>query len=329
MLDEIRNKFEHALEERLMNLVGTENQGLNEMIRYHFGWHDPEVQRGKRLRPIIHLLATTALGKTFEDGVYSAVALEIFHNFTLVHDDIQDKGQFRQGRPALWTTEYGFEQAINTGDFLAYAAFAILNQDNNTFENHQQTQLNRAFTVAGLDVMRGQYLDMLYEQEDIISLEQYLEMIRHKTSRLFSLAFEMAGLISTVPVETLSLLRAVGTNIGIAFQIQDDYLGIWGNSNITGKSTSTDIMTKKKTYPIISGLNTLPEMKELWKNKTPLSDETIIAITRHLTDSGIHERTLSAARKYKEKALSDFYNVFKVDTPWRDTLYEVLETMIR
>ncbi len=88
-------------------------------------------------------------------------------------------------------------------------------------------------------------------------------------------------------------------------------------------------MTKKKTYPIISGLNTLPEMKELWKNKTPLSDETIRAITRHLTDSGIHERTLSADRKYKEKALSDFYNIFKVDTPWRNTLYEVLETMIR
>ncbi len=116
---------------------------------------------------------------------------------------------------------------------MAYAAFAILNQDNNTFEDHQLTQLNRAFTGAGLDVMRGQYLDMLYEQEDIISLEQYLEMIRHKTSRLFSLAFEMAGLISTVPVETLSLLRAVGTNIGIAFQIQDDYLGIWGATPIS------------------------------------------------------------------------------------------------
>lgn len=100
-----------------MNLVGTENQGLNDMIRYHFGWHDPLAQRGKRLRPIIHLLATMAFGKTFEDGINSAIALEVFHNFTLVHDDIQDKGQFRQGRPALWTTEYGFEQAINTGDF--------------------------------------------------------------------------------------------------------------------------------------------------------------------------------------------------------------------
>mgnify|MGYP000887672690 FL=1 len=327
MINDIKTRFELALEDQLMMQCGQSEPELTEMVRYHFGWHADGEQRGKRLRPIMHILATMALGSTEEAAMSSAIALETFHNFTLVHDDIQDKGEFRQGRLAMWQ-KYGMEQSINTGDFMSYAAFSILNQNNHELDEHQGILLNQTFTLAGLDVMRGQHLDMRYEKMAIVKLEQYLKMITYKTARLFSLAFEMAGIINQVETEKLTNLRAIGKNIGIAFQIQDDYLGIWGDPLKTGKSVSTDIMTKKKTYPLLIGLNNIQEMLDLWNEPAPLPDDVIGKITNLLSDNDIDTQTLNAARSYKLDAINLFEDTFRQESEAKQSLLNLLSLMI-
>lgn len=327
MISHLKQKFEERLEREVMRQCGDAEPLLSEMVRYHFGWHAEGEQRGKRLRPMILLLASMALGQPAETGLNAAVALETFHNFTLVHDDIQDKGDFRQGRPAMWR-RYGIEQAINTGDFMAYAAQSIMNFAETNLQDGQVRALIKAFTDAGMDVMRGQHLDMLYERQDVVSLEQYLGMIHFKTARLFSVALEMAGILNHVSAEDMLNLRAIGTNIGLAFQIQDDFLGIWGDPKKTGKSVSTDILTKKKTYPILSGLSESDEMNKIWTQDAPLNAESVDKVVEILTRLEIDQKTRQIAQGYKAKALEGFNLVFTHPCEEKQALLDILNQMI-
>ncbi len=327
MISHLKQKFEERLEREVMRQCGDAEPLLSEMVRYHFGWHAEGEQRGKRLRPMILLLASMALGQPAETGLNAAVALETFHNFTLVHDDIQDKGDFRQGRPAMWR-RYSIEQAINTGDFMAYAAQSIMNFAETNLQDGQVRALIKAFTDAGMDVMRGQHLDMLYERQDVVSLEQYLGMIHFKTARLFSVALEMAGILNHVSAEDMLNLRAIGTNIGLAFQIQDDFLGIWGDPKKTGKSVSTDILTKKKTYPILSGLSESDEMNKIWTQDAPLNAESVDKVVEILTRLEIDQKTRQIAQGYKAKALEGFNLVFTHPCEEKQALLDILNQMI-
>ncbi len=327
MISQLKNSFEKQLEIKLMAQCGDHEPLLREMIQYHFGWYCKDCQRGKRLRPLIHLLSTVALGADYSKALSSAIALEVFHNFTLVHDDIQDKGEMRQGRPAMWK-KYGVEQTINTGDFLAYTAQAILARPTGFITDIQRIYLLQSFTEAGLDVMRGQHLDMLYENQPSVTVEDYLRMINFKTSRLFSLAFEMAGIINHVDNDIAAKLRAIGTNIGLAFQIQDDYLGIWGDPLKTGKSIGTDIITKKKTYPLLLGLTISNRIRELWLIDPQENPQVTMEITSLLTQLKIDLKTRKTANRYKLKALEDFECVFTKKSAERDYLYQLMNTMI-
>lgn len=327
MLNQLKERFEQQLEHLVLQQCGNNEPLLKEMVSYHFGWHAQGQQRGKRLRPLILLLATMALGQSFEVGLNTAIALETFHNFTLVHDDIQDKGDYRQGRPALWK-RYGMEQAINTGDFMAYTAQSILCQSNSDLRDKQTQMIQQAFTDAGLDVMRGQHLDMLYEHQESVSVEQYLAMINFKTARLFSVAFEMAGILNNISEEKVFHLREIGSNIGLAFQIQDDYLGIWGDPQKIGKSISTDILTKKKTYPILCGLSESTEMNIIWTQEAPLSHDSIAKVVKNLTLLELDQKTQQLAKAYQSKAVEAFKLIFTEETDARQMLFSILDGMI-
>ena len=327
MLNRLKERFEQQLEHLVLQQCGNNEPLLKEMVSYHFGWHAQGQQRGKRLRPLILLLATMALGQSFEVGLNTAIALETFHNFTLVHDDIQDKGDYRQGRPALWK-RYGMEQAINTGDFMAYTAQSILCQSNSDLRDKQAPMIQQAFTDAGLDVMRGQHLDMLYENQESVSVEQYLAMINFKTARLFSVAFEMAGILNNISEEKVFHLCEIGSNIGLAFQIQDDYLGIWGDPQKIGKSISTDILTKKKTYPILSGLSESTEMNIIWTQEAPLSHDSIAKVVKILTLLEIDQKTQQLAKAYQSKAVEAIKLIFTEETDARQMLFSLLDGMI-
>jgi len=233
---------------------------LYDMQRYHHGWLDHHLQPssgdgGKCVRPLLCLLCCEASGGCFEQALPLAAAVELLHSFSLVHDDIQDRSATRRHRPTVWAL-WGEPQAINVGDSLHAAAHAALNRLRESQTAETVVELARAFEDTCLRLCEGQYLDMAFESEAEVRHERYLRMIERKTGALISYAaWGGARLGGQAHAD---LYREMGAALGLAFQIQDDVLGIWGDEAATGKSASSDIASAKKTLPLIYALGVLP-----------------------------------------------------------------------
>jgi len=282
----LKNLFEQSLNQLVLERIPNRLPGLREMVSYHFGWNDPANRFGKRLRPMLMLTTSQLFSDNAIALMPAAVAMEVLHNYTLVHDDIEDQGQTRHGRDCLWR-KYGLAQALNTGDFLSTLALDIFYDVAKTVSLEQFSLAYAAFREAALGVLRGQYMDIHFETEKFVSLDQYLEMIRLKTACLISASIQIGGILAGADDETKLLLQDIGEHAGLAFQIQDDYLGIWGNSASTGKSNLTDLTTRKKTYPVLLGLAECPP----WEGNSEVTDEIASQMAVLLSEGGIHEKT--------------------------------------
>jgi geranylgeranyl diphosphate synthase type I len=227
--------------------------GLAVMVRYHLGWCDPTGQplkgrTGKRIRPALVLLAAEAAGGRAEVALPAAVAVELLHNFSLVHDDIQDRSPERHGRPTVWSI-WGDAQAINAGNLLhvlAHRALAALGEARPAVG---RLALERLYETA-LRLCDGQYLDLSYEQRSRVGLADYLTMIGGKTASLIGLTLELGAMAAVDAPALWSSYRQIGEQFGLAFQIWDDYLGVWGDAATTGKPVGEDIANRKKTLPV-------------------------------------------------------------------------------
>ncbi|HNS49699.1 MAG TPA: polyprenyl synthetase family protein [Anaerolineae bacterium] len=246
----------------LQALIRQEGQARDRfygMMQYHLGWVDEgltpvSANPGKRLRPLLCLLACYASGGDPADALPAAAALELVHSFSLVHDDIEDGSRLRRGRPAVWDV-WGEAQAINVGDGLfALAHLAILRLSGGSVPAERTLAAARALDDACLALCEGQYLDMRFEGQAEVGVEQYLEMIGLKTAALLAASARIGVLVATEDAGTAAALHGFGESLGLAFQIQDDVLGIWGEEDVTGKSSSTDLRDKKKTLPILHAL---------------------------------------------------------------------------
>jgi len=218
---------------------------LRPTLRYHVGLeneHGAAAQAtGKLLRPSLVLFAAEQLGGRPEAALPGAVGLELIHSFSLIHDDIQDRDRVRRGRPAVWTI-WGVEQAINAGDLMHTLAVSTA---------FDASPAAAACLVRATQAMiEGQCLDLEYEHRDVTA-EDYLTMIDRKTGALFRCAFELGGIAAGVDDRALALLKKLGQALGRAFQIQDDVLGIWGDDDLLGKATGSDIRRRKKTLPVV------------------------------------------------------------------------------
>lgn len=245
-----------AVEDEMRLAIGDGAPHLQDfytMMRYHLGWTDGS-GGGKRIRPLLALLSCTAAGGAWPSALPLAAALELLHNFSLIHDDIQDNSPTRRGRPTVWA-RWGQAQAINAGDAMftlthlapqrlvacghsAAAALAVLEELDRT----------------SLALTQGQYLDMAFEQRPQVTVAEYLTMIEGKTGALIAAAAHLGARLGGAEGERLAHFRSYGLNLGLAFQFQDDWLGIWGNEAVTGKSTASDLATRKKTLPVVYGL---------------------------------------------------------------------------
>jgi len=229
------------------------------MMHYHLGWTNEALEPhrargGKRLRPVICLLACQAAGGDVETALPAAAAIEILHNFSLAHDDIEDNSPTRRGRRALWTL-WGVPQAINVGDALFALARQTLGQlAERGVPAERALAANRAFDATCVALTEGQYLDMSFEDRLDVTVGEYMEMIGGKTAALLGLSAQLGSLLAGADAETVARFLEFGQQLGIAFQIQDDILGIWGDESITGKSAASDILEKKKTLPVVYGL---------------------------------------------------------------------------
>ena len=243
------------LEVALREAVGTTPNPLAAAARYVMGWEDavgrPALTGGKRIRPALCLFAAETLSGRALDAMPGAVAIELTHNFSLVHDEIQDHDFERHHRPTTWA-RLGQGQAINVGDFLYTRAVRAL-----TDAPGDPARLLRALSVlheAIGHMIEGQWRDIAFEQRESVTTDEYIEMIAGKTGALLGAPLEMGAILTGVPPAQAALVGEWGRAVGLAFQVQDDYLGVWGDPGETGKSNTNDISRRKKTLPVVHAL---------------------------------------------------------------------------
>lgn len=277
------------------------------MMHYHMGWAEADLEPanhkgGKRIRPLICLLTCMASGGDWQQAVPAGAALEILHNFTLVHDDIQDKSPTRRGRPTAWTI-WGSEQAINTGDAMfALAHLAMARLIERGIPAPIVVQALRRLDETCIELTRGQYNDMRFEQEESVTVDEYLRMIDGKTAALLSLATELGALIAGKDAEAVAHYAAFGRELGLAFQVRDDILGIWGDETLIGKSAATDIETRKKSLPVLYGLEKSEELRDLY-GRADSDGEFVEEAIRLLDEVGAKAFTNQHEKAYSRSAL--------------------------
>ncbi|MEW6033456.1 MAG: polyprenyl synthetase family protein [Chloroflexota bacterium] len=230
-----------------------------DMHRYHLGWVDESglrvvSQSGKLLRSTLCLAGCRAAGGDPKKAAAAAAAVELVHNFSLVHDDIQDASEYRRHRTAVWKV-WGTAQAINVGDSMhALAHLVLMRLGLSGMPERKVVHAGEVLAKACMSLCEGQYLDILYEGRTEVTLQDYLDMVSLKTGALLGAAAELGALVGTDDEMVVSGLRVFGTELGIAFQIHDDILGIWGDSKRTGKPLYDDIRGHKKTLPVVYAL---------------------------------------------------------------------------
>lgn len=306
-----------------------QDESLHAMLTYHMGWSGPGAglkAQGKRIRPQLLLLATIANGGEWSSALPAAAAIELIHNFSLIHDDIEDESEFRRGRETLWKI-HRVPLALNAGDAmfsLAFLALQRLSEDLNS-EIIQRTHTLLAQTCLALT--KGQHLDISFENNDHVSVKRYLQMIQGKTAALLACTTQLGALIAGADQETIETYRKLGFNLGIAFQIQDDYLGIWGDEAITGKSVASDLIARKKSLPILYGLQQQGEFAHAWQ-ELEITESNAPELAKLLENEGAHDYTKEQAEHYTNLALHVFQNE-RIENPAVTALEELFLKLLK
>ncbi len=302
------------------------------MIHYHMGWVNDQLQpiesnSGKRIRPVLCLLACAAAGGDWEQAVPAAAAIEILHNFSLVHDDIQDNSPTRRGRPTLWTL-WGQPQAINTGDAMFAMAHLALNRlAEREVPPAVVVRALRRFDETCVALTEGQYTDMSFETRDAVDVDEYIAMITGKTAVLIALAAELGSLVARADDHRIRAFADYGLNMGLAFQVQDDILGIWGDEVLTGKSAATDIITRKKTLPVLYSLSKSQQLRELYDGEES-GQEFVRRAVAILDETGARRFADEAAERYSNMAIAELSAAQPVE-PGADALRSLTATLLR
>jgi geranylgeranyl diphosphate synthase type I len=276
------------------------NVPLYDMMRYHLGWTDVDGRvesgsaNGKALRPALCCMACRAVGGSIHEALPAAAALELIHNFSLIHDDVQDGDLLRRNRKTVWSV-WGKPQAINVGTAMRIMANNALRELVNTTTLALRMQVQDILDDATLRLIEGQYLDISFEERDDVTAVEYLKMVSGKTAALMAASLEAGALIGSQDPAVSAGFSSFGISLGKAFQIRDDILGIWGTESEFGKPIGSDIRKRKKTYPIISALERIPGERT----------EVVLEILRRepVDENGVQE-VMDALESAGSKALS-------------------------
>lgn len=256
---------------------------LYEPIRYTLS------QSGKRVRPVLFIMAYNMYKECVDEALYPAVAMETYHNYTLIHDDVMDRAAIRRGKPTV-CAKWGDTAAILSGDtmlVLAYEFFSHVPAD-------KLPSMLALFTETAKEIGDGQQYDLDFEKRDDVREEEYLEMIRLKTSVLLAASLKLGGMLAGAPEDDLRNLYAYGETMGMAFQLQDDLLDVYADQSLFGKKIGGDICCNKKTFLLITAMNLassqqLSAMKE-WMSKEEFDEEEKITFFTGLyNELGVRE----------------------------------------
>jgi geranylgeranyl diphosphate synthase type I len=268
------------------------------------GWEGEDAgpkATGKRIRPLLLLLTAAAAGGDWRKALPAAAAVELLHNFSLIHDDIQDVSKQRRGRPTLWAI-HGIAQAINAGD--AMFSLAHLSLDGLLKTTRRSIYITAAGLLprTSLQLTQGQYLDLSYESIDDLSLVSYWPMIWGKTAVLIRACTQLGAVIAGAAGRKLKAYLTFGEKLGLAYQVHDDLLGIWGDPGEMGKSAHSDLLSGKKSLPVLYALEQKGEFAKRWTNGgVPL--ERVKEFADMLEAEGAREFTRSEAARLTEESL--------------------------
>ena len=304
MLPNLLSAIETELQRQVARLDEPRTRPFHEMLAYHMGWTGegagPEAT-GKRVRPLLVLLTAASCGADWRPALPAAAAVELVHNFSLLHDDIEDNSDKRRGRTTVWK-KWGLAQGINAGDgmfILANLALADLEAD------YPAPIVIRAATIlqhACLDLTRGQFLDISYEDRADLAVDDYWPMVGGKTAALIAACCQLGALLGGADAARQEAYRAFGHYLGLAFQVQDDILGIWGDEALTGKSAAGDLVEGKKSLPVLFGLEKNGEFARRWQ-RGPIRAEEVRAAAALLEAESARRSAQEAARQMTDLAL--------------------------
>lgn len=257
---------------------------------------------GKRLRPVLTLMTAEIFNTDFTKALDAALAIEVFHNFSLVHDDIMDDAPLRRGMPSVHE-KWDINTGILSGDAMLINAYQL-------FENYESETfraLAQLFTKTAIEVCEGQQYDMDFETRDDVTIPEYLKMIDYKTAVLVGAAMKMGGIIAKASQEDQNRIYDFGRNLGIAFQLQDDYLDAFGNPETFGKQVGGDIIENKKTYLYLRALelgtkSQVRELTDLYSIQPNDVTHKIDTVKEVFMDTGAVTDAKSAISEYTQKA---------------------------
>jgi len=323
------SSVELELQKQVSRLDQASTKPFHEMLTYHMGWTGegagPEAT-GKRIRPLLVLLTTAASGGDWEKALPAAAAVELVHNFSLVHDDIQDNSPKRRGRDTAWV-KWGAPMAINIGDALfVQSSQAIMDLK----ENHSPDIIVKAAEILHntcLELTRGQFLDMSYEKRTDLTPDDYWPMIAGKTAALLSACCHLGALLGGADETKQDSYRSFGQYLGLAFQVQDDILGIWGNEAVTGKSAASDLVEGKNSLPVLAGLAANKKFAKRWQ-EGPIHAFEVEEMAKLLATEGGYESAHNASVQMTELAL---LNLREADPQGEagDALFDLAEKLLK
>lgn len=332
------SRYQPSIDRALRAELERYDSEIRKTHRYHLGWANEEGQelvatQGKRLRPTMVLLGADAVDGDVQLAFPVATALELVHNFSLIHDDIEDRDRFRHHRPTVWVV-WGDETAIVSGNSMlkiadrATRALLALGIDNT-----KSMQVRRTITEAYMRMIEGQFMDIDFETRASVSVEAYLSMIERKTGALIETSLYLGALVAgdeDTKIAVSEGLREAGYEFGRLFQIRDDVLGVWG-SDETGKPVCGDIYKKKKSLPAIHALNASQgtasfEIQTIYR-KPELDERDVETVLEIMTDCGTYDYCDLMSQKHWSAAAA-IVDELDLNPGIRDDLFELGEYLV-
>ena len=283
---------------------------------------------GKRIRPALVLMACNLYKENVDTAVNPALGLEVFHNFTLLHDDLMDDADKRRNKPTVHKV-WNANTAILSGDAMLIAAYQLIGET----ESESLKEILDLFTRTALEICGGQQYDMEFETRDDVREEEYIEMIRLKTSVLLACALKIGAILADAPAEDADNLYKFGEQIGLAFQLQDDYLDVYGDSKVFGKKIGGDITSNKKTFMLINAFSHANEAQrqelEKWVNAKSFDrEEKIAAVTRLYNEIGIDKMAQAKIAYYFEQS-KKYLDAVQVPAERKEELQKYAQRMMK
>ncbi len=274
---------------------------------------------GKRLRPVLTMMTTDILGGDHKKALDAALAVEVFHNFSLVHDDIMDEAPLRRGKQTLHK-KWDLNTGILSGDAMLIYSYQLLE----SYPSMTFKKLLQVFSQTALEVCEGQQYDVDFESREDVTIPEYLIMIQNKTAVLVAAAMKMGAIIADKPEDVQDLIYDFGKNLGIAFQLQDDYLDAFGDPESFGKQVGGDIIENKKTYLYLKALEMgtpeqAQELEHLYSIKPKDAKDKITTVKELFEETGSVSRTVEEIKRYTDRAFTTL-EMLDLEPGKKDTL---------